>query len=285
MVTVASYNLNRLSFFDKCQEGQLDQLRDLVVSEASKGVGLFCFQLASEAVLAEIQCTLTGAQFPHRIFASHDAFDAFGLGVVSRYPLGSVRTHAIPVEQGKEDKVFALTFDLKVPGERPIRFTNLWLNNSSEDARFSQVFEDGGLLDAEAEEGVLVGDFNALRKADYTKGGWEALNAFAESRGWEPRSDRVMGALTSGPEAPFEDACTRILDENPEIDPNTTSTSSDFYTYSMEVGGRVLKLRLDYVLVSGASGLSPEFYRVRHDVSLSNHFPIVCSLRSSKGSL
>ena len=136
MVTVASYNLNQLSFFDKCQEGQLDQLRDLVVSEASKGVGLFCFQLASEAVLAEIQCTLTGAQFPHRIFASHDAFDAFGLGVISRYPLGSVRTHAIPVEQGKEDKVFALTFDLKVPGERPIRFTNLWLNNSSEDARF-----------------------------------------------------------------------------------------------------------------------------------------------------
>jgi ATP adenylyltransferase/5',5'''-P-1,P-4-tetraphosphate phosphorylase II len=44
---------------------------------------------------------------------------------------------------------------------------------------------------------LLLGDFNALRAADYTDVAWKGLCQFAEKAGWEPRQEGCYQLLAT----------------------------------------------------------------------------------------
>ena len=95
---------------------------------------------------------------------------------------------------------------------RPAFLLNVHLDNTSEAVRLKQWqhLEHGPLppglalsageketLEARnARYDIVCGDFNALRRADFSDVAWEELNAFVKGKGWEERSGQVHTAVT-----------------------------------------------------------------------------------------
>ena len=95
---------------------------------------------------------------------------------------------------------------------RPAFLLNVHLDNTSEAVRLKQWqhLEHGPLppglalsageketLEARnARYDIVCGDFNALRRADFSDVAWKELNAFVKGKGWEERSGQVHTAVT-----------------------------------------------------------------------------------------
>ena len=262
---VVSYNLNRT---DKAEalRGFLREIEDADV---------YCFQLISREVLGAVREELG--------YAYADIFvgtgDGFGLALVTRLPVRvdpSIAKEHHEVgdrEGGSPGTTFALTCVVRPPFGGSLAVTNAHLANTSEDARLRQIGELVGYGESAAgDESLIVGDFNALCRSDYSDGEWDSLVSVAAQRNWEPRREDAYQSMASN----HLDACQRHH--------GGSTSARELRTYNLDLGERrpegerVAALRLDYLFLSRKSRLRPTSFLVHRSIDVSNHFPIACSL-------
>ena len=118
---------------------------------------------------------------------------------------------------------------------------------------------------------MIVGDFNALCRSDYSDGEWDSLVSVSAERGWEPRREDAYQLMASN----HLDACQCH---------GGSTRPRELRTYNLELGEhrpegkRVAALRLDYLFLSRKSRLRPTSFLVHRNIDASNHFPMTCSL-------
>ncbi|QDZ20144.1 hypothetical protein HOP50_03g26630 [Chloropicon primus] len=277
---VVSYNLNRLATEGA---GGADKRRALTDFVSSESADLYFFQLVSREVLAHIRTALDG--YHACVFAAHDSEDAFGLAILSKVDV--VPESRCEHRFGESEKLFALSCSVSLsPGEE-VRVTNVHLHNTSESIRLDQV---ASLVESDSINAtrMIVGDFNALTKSDYFPHEWSALVDLAREREWEERQERATTSLTASTAGTsFVDTCRWIDEERrrgSEKECASSAVAERLHTYVLTLKERAVRLRLDYVFLRPCpSKLRPIDFHVCHDVHLSNHFPVVCTLsRSTK---
>ena len=259
---VVSYNLNRT---DKA-EALRAFLREI------EDADVYCFQLISREVLGAVKEELGYAYAD--IFAGTG--DGFGLASVTRLPVDpSIAKEHHEVEDregGSPGTTFALTCVVRPPFGGSLAVTNAHLANTSEDARLRQIGElVGDGEGAAGDESLIVGDFNALCRSDYSDGEWDSLVSVAAERNWEPRREDAYQLMASN----HLDACQSH---------GGSTGARELRTYDLDLGEdrpegeRVAALRLDYLFLSRKSRLRPTSFLVHRSIDVSNHFPIACSL-------
>ena len=123
-----------------------------------------------------------------------------GNAIISRLPLANVRT--VVMRHTADHLRCALTADITAPDGSAVRFATLHLNHMKEPTRLEQwrdalptVLRD----DDRRVPSVLVGDFNALCRADYTAAEWERVTTVRERGRWEsPRTELTAAVAAAG---------------------------------------------------------------------------------------
>jgi endonuclease/exonuclease/phosphatase family metal-dependent hydrolase len=91
---------------------------------------------------------------------------------------------------------------ITAPGSPPFRFATVHLNHETEACRLEQWGQLRAVVEAAEPDGVpllIVGDFNALTRADYTDAQWQNIAAVRRAGDWEePRTELTSAVAASG---------------------------------------------------------------------------------------
>lgn len=86
----------------------------------------------------------------------------YGVGILSRYPVGSAQVEELPFPSGAKEHRVALVCDITLPDNFKLRFVCTHLDNSSEDVRMEMVKElNSNSVLSGNNPVILCGDFNA----------------------------------------------------------------------------------------------------------------------------
>ena len=281
---VLTYNVNRVS--DPLERRPI---LDWCAEKSKRKYDLICLQLVSKTLLDEIWQSFGRNDFVS-IYQAYSKSDSYGLAVLARseYLPKAAESHSIG-----EGSTYALTILLSIGGKNAgelgtsLSVSIVHLDNTCECTRLKQVNQ---LLDSEhvmnksggdPNETLLVGDFNALCKSDYSTREWEALVELARERSWEERQEVVHKRLC-GDGGQFKDAAlTAASLETGES--KWSLCESHSYVLSLGQAKQIAHLlRLDYAFVKkkecetlqGETRLEPVYSAVDHSILASNHFPL-----------
>merc|ERR1712232_1182429 len=130
---------------------------------------------------------------------------------------------------------------------------------------------------------ALVGDLNALRRADYSHQEWAAVEEKAAANGWVPPVDASCLSLLH--RHGYTDAFRQVRAVSTEPDAPLPSHSPGISVkFTAHVGAPMY--RIDYVFLSQTvvqSGLLLSSVHVESEASGSDHFPLVVDLTYGPG--
>jgi len=141
------------------------------------------------------------------------------------------------------------------------------LDHMSEEQRQTQVAHALETLQAGSHPACLLGDLNALTRADYSEAEWGRLEeTHAENKWALPEPSRCLEALAA---AGFVDAFPASRGGGP-LSEQTREDSNSIFT--AHVGHP--QYRIDYCFMASAASLAACGAQVHTDVVLSDHFPV-----------
>jgi len=232
-------------------------------------------RLGDEDVLETVGKTVFGDDDFHVAFWGHAAKGKYGNAIVSRLPLSvcakvqlrggskvefSGRVHHIVRGillcrvDGSQDNlpdflVASTHLDHISEQEREIQLQHVW-----------EVLRD--VREKERLPVVLCGDFNALKRKDYSREHWNQIVARHERRGWNLPTEGCLNILERNGE--FLDAFDEVRRRGPGERKFTASVENPLY-------------RVDYCFARECflSQFQIEAARVVHEVHHSDHFPLL----------
>lgn len=105
--------------------------------------------------------SLTG-MFPVFAKAIETGGGEYGVGILSRYPVGSAKTEDLPFPSGTKEHRVALVCDVVLPDNFKLRFVCTHLDHSNDDIRMEMVRElNSNTVLSGNNPVILCGDFNA----------------------------------------------------------------------------------------------------------------------------
>mmetsp|Transcript_36262 Transcript_36262/g.116157 ORF Transcript_36262/g.116157 Transcript_36262/m.116157 type:complete len:314 (+) Transcript_36262:263-1204(+) len=280
-VRVVQYNVNRFKDFEAVAAA-LEKLRPNIV--ALNEVDVTEVPGCLERLAAKLN--LTGGHF----FFGHARSGTYGNALLCDRPCEVAQTQHLRggavVTFGNTDERHHVVRGLlvvKVKGLFSVAVTHL--DHVDEDERATQAtslleaLEQG---ESSSRDVLLIGDLNALRKADYAPDHWDRLRARNDRKGWRPPADSAeeKGALGVLANAGYVDLA--LLRGDP---PHMTSLAHCDLRHDETACGTIACQRIDYAFASPNLAKKVAHCQVSADSSAlgSDHFPLLVDLTIDDG--
>eukprot|EP01116_Phalansterium_solitarium_P016414 TRINITY_DN3817_c0_g4_i2.p1 TRINITY_DN3817_c0_g4~~TRINITY_DN3817_c0_g4_i2.p1 ORF type:complete len:294 (+),score=67.56 TRINITY_DN3817_c0_g4_i2:52-933(+) len=186
-----------------------------------------------------------------------DACGFLGNALLSKHPIVSSEIH--PLRCAQEETRVLLECVLDVGGVALPVYV-LHVDNAREPLRIKQLEIALNAID-HSRPHVLMGDFNALKRADYTGARWQEITDRRRRNGWELPATGFIELLES---RGYVDCCAE--------------RGTDLKTCWAGT-------RIDYIYCSSDLGAAVKSHRILSDVTLSDHSPVVVELEIPRSSL
>ncbi len=161
-ISVMSYNIHHGA--DKNEVNTLDLMGKYIKESGADLIGLqevdsVCNRSGKVDQMKRL-AEITGM---HYAFVRHFAYDggAYGLGILSRYPIANVKDNRITILPKNPEKpsLAHLTAEILLPGERPVRFSTVHFSLNTE-SRLLQADEVLSAMEGDL-PAIITGDLNA----------------------------------------------------------------------------------------------------------------------------
>ena len=187
-VTIATFNIQRL---EGCPEKVADTIAKFDICGLQEVPGL-----------AKLKATLN----PYgnfEVLFDHSYF-SYGNGIAYRKDLFRVVKTVTHVLRNKPNKktAFEVVFEFLAGGSPPFTVVVTHLDHKSENARLAEVEKLLVFLPATT---ILLGDFNSLKRDDYTDEEWDAIEQSRKDTQWESCRTDVVGKILGDNVLGFQD--------------------------------------------------------------------------------